>query len=131
MTEHIDVSKLREVAEAATPGPWATEKKPGGRQNVMEPKRVYSETVREIAEFADDVADTIDAADAEYIATFDPPTVLALLDRLERAEAALERVRAVLATVGALRDSGRYPESANGWLAAITVDVGAALEDQR
>ena len=34
-------------------------------------------------------------ADAEHIATFDPPTVLALIERLERAEAAVERVRAL------------------------------------
>lgn len=34
---------------------------------------------------------------AEFIATFDPPTVLALLSRLEQAEQAVQRVREIAA----------------------------------
>lgn len=45
---------------------------------------------------------------AEFIATFDPPTVLALLSRLEQAEQAVQRVREMATE---LRDTPASPES--------------------
>lgn len=73
--QEIDVKRLREVAEAATPGPWSDDRTEG---NVWAPgnrERVAQTFARHYWQ------------DTEHIATFDPPTVLALLDRLEAAEA--------------------------------------------
>lgn len=89
-----DLTQLREVAEAATPGPWVT----AGRTAV--------ESVHDCSPQHDcrGIAATsgmsrhpvrpAEEADATHIATFDPPTVLALLDRLEAAEATVRRVKA-------------------------------------
>lgn len=75
-----ELERMRRVAEGATPGPWNLTPDEGG--------------------VADLVADgmfiaTLDDRDAPHIATFDPPTVLALLDRLEAAEARVARVEAL------------------------------------
>ena len=76
-----DYKRLRELAQAATPGPWRVSAgnvhprvKSGDGSFVMEHRfgcRRY--------------------ADAQYIAAANPAAVLALLDRLERAEADAER----------------------------------------
>lgn len=82
-----DRDHLRAVAEAATPGPWgahvlgsegydvrATLARPGRLPRVRVARCGYEDW------------DT-DKANAEYVATFDPPTVLGLLQALERVEA--------------------------------------------
>ena len=66
-----DLTSLRAVAEAATPGPWQI--KCSVRDEVLD-------------EHGDSVASRLPHPDAEFIATFDPPTVAALIDRVERAE---------------------------------------------
>lgn len=68
-----DLTRLRAVAEAATPGPW-------------EADGFYVRVGHEFAiALANSRPDT-SPHDAEFIATFDPPTVAALIDRVERAE---------------------------------------------
>lgn len=73
---------LRAKAEAATPGPWLFStyrlsfNEDSTRYHVERPGGA-------------DVADCVSEANAEYLASLDPRTVLALLDRLQRAEAAL------------------------------------------
>lgn len=79
-----DIDIWRKVAEAATPGPWevvwgavayvdtvADPSDPTGQTPMQEPYKVADAGER----------------DREFIATFDPPTVLDILDRLEGAEA--------------------------------------------
>lgn len=81
MSDNLDT--LRKTAEAATPGPWARDGVGvlGARESWdlgKGPARIMQAMMpwhRERME-----------ANAEFIATFDPPTVLALLSRLEQAE---------------------------------------------
>lgn len=89
-----DPGALRALAEAATPGPWYSEVK-----SFVLPARVGVEGHRRsVGDYAIAAmcGDSIrpepgsDAADAAYIAALDPQTVLALLDRLDALEAALD-----------------------------------------
>lgn len=90
MSDNLD--NLRKIAEAATPGPWETlgGQGPFGTHAVCH--RMEQGTLVEIA-YRDA---HFDKANAVHIATFDPPTVLALLSRLEQAEQAVARVREVI-----------------------------------
>ncbi|MEQ7847738.1 ead/Ea22-like family protein [Nocardioides kribbensis] len=81
------IQRLREVAEAATEGPWVDDQDAPA-------SCVYSPTEDTFVTAPFDWNAT--GSDTRYIATFDPPTVLELLARLERAEAAVERVREVV-----------------------------------
>lgn len=78
MTE--DLKALRKIAEAATPGPWETlgGQGPFGTHAVCH--RMEQGTLVEIA-YRDA---HFDKANAVHIATFDPPTVLALIEALAR-----------------------------------------------
>lgn len=123
-----DTEALRRVAKAATPGPWRCEEgstsypecddrdfwaavlSPYGREIVTLQER-YSLK-------ADDRRDY--DFDAHHIATFDPPTVLALLD--ER-DAAANRISELEARVGVLegvlkpfadRAADVYPDERDG-----------------
>lgn len=75
--------RLRRAAEAATPGPWRVS--PVERGNAL---------VGGDPEIGDaPYAEVRTVPDAEFIATFDPPTVLALLDEMEALRWQVERVR--------------------------------------
>lgn len=88
-TNEQDLNELRAIAEAATPGPWETlgGQGPVGTHAVCH--RMEQGTLVEIA-YRDA---HFDKANATHIAAFDPPTVLTLLDRVEAAEQAVQRVR--------------------------------------
>jgi hypothetical protein len=113
-----DAGALRKVAEAATPGPWRAvegdlEGKPPSeylRTLLANREQDGTSTGRLFLTLAPNDIDperggevvpatTGDGpraqANAAHIATFDPPTVLALLDRLEAAEAKVARVTAL------------------------------------
>ena len=74
------LQELRRIAEAATPGPWDTTRYNGGLR-FDGPLRVYAGTDPEYGE-----PRPIPASDADtrYTAAFDPQTVLAMLDEIER-----------------------------------------------
>lgn len=72
------LADLRRIAEAATPGPWRW-----GTHGVD----FLVGADRKVA-LAGDIR--IEQPDAQYIATFNPQTVLALLDRLQAAEKVVE-----------------------------------------
>lgn len=84
----INLDTLRKIAEAATPGPWETlgGQGPFGTHAVCH--RMEQGTLVEIA-YRDA---HFDKANATHIATFDPPAVLALLSRLEQAEAIVNQL---------------------------------------
>lgn len=71
-----EIARLRAFAEAASLGPWTAYADGCVRTQTRE--IVYDDSCRD-HENAD--------ADMAYLEAFDPPSVLALLDRLERAEA--------------------------------------------
>ena len=71
-----DLDRLKWVAEQATAGPWFAED-----HGVMNAARSYTMVL-----FGDSRQDS---ADAGYIATFDPPTVLDLIARIRELEARL------------------------------------------
>jgi hypothetical protein len=86
------VERLRELAKAATPGPWTAEPyvyaDEDGRGRVTSPSD------------SDDfnLVDSLAAADAKYIAAVSPDVVLELLDALEDAESKLAALRDLLDT---------------------------------
>ncbi|WP_269304889.1 ead/Ea22-like family protein [Aeromicrobium sp. HA] len=106
----LNLTELREVAEAATPGPWTWHeyRRSGdplpylvGRggdpefyvydAEVIEPDHDGECGCRSACRLELRVRDV----DQSHIATFDPPTVLALLDRVAELEAVVGRVEAV------------------------------------
>lgn len=91
----LNLNELREVAEAATEGPWDFEA--GGEYECGEPgccseywdNRIWGEGVVLLE------SHMLSTEDARHIATFDPPTVLALLDRVAELEAKEARVESL------------------------------------
>lgn len=92
----IDTARLRELAEAATPGPWEWEG--DGLWRHQSPTD-YAAIVT--ADYAPDTGPTVECSDANgaYIAAANPQTVLALLDRIAELE------RTVAAAGRALREA--------------------------
>ena len=81
-----DWKKLRELAEAATPGPW--ENRPG----IDPPGDIIAPGLGEYGPkpFITHVGSWGRSADAAFIAAANPQTVLALLDEIERLRARLK-----------------------------------------
>ena len=103
-TPPLDLPALRETANAATPGPWSWGEESEGwgdcgpNLETVERGPVYSDgsqgslsTV--VGSWGYDANGiSVEDNDARHIAAFDPPTTLALLDRLEAAEAKLATI---------------------------------------
>jgi len=89
-----DLDNLRKVAEAATPGPWEMREgnpQMGGRNFTL---RVQGKAGIRMSAHCYGFN-----GDPEFIATFDPPTILALLSRLEQAESALSNQTSTVKTL--------------------------------
>lgn len=100
-------ARLRAVAEAATPGPWMADESLGTSFHdfeVLGPVERGNGTVRQvvIAQIHGE-----DSNDHTHIAAFDPPTVLALLDALDAAEAAYADLEAARLETMDQRDEAR------------------------
>lgn len=87
----LNLDDLEATAKAATPGPWSINWETDEYHAGMPDKWALSINGPEASDFAD-----LAAADAEHMATFDPPTVLALIAKLREAEAVTEKVRALV-----------------------------------
>ena len=86
-----DFVKLREIAEKATPGPWSHDR-------ADDPSASFEVFGHDGSDYENFVADCrIGQANAEFIATFDPPMVLSLLADRARMEKALREAEEVLA----------------------------------
>ena len=111
MNENLDLTQLRAVAEAATPGPWTLEYDNAddweagindgdypyalqGPRNCSYDNWADKRLVKDELNRVSEISQMVDE-DAKFIAAFDPPTILALLVRVERAEQQVARVRAV------------------------------------
>ena len=90
-----DLDKLYELAQAATPGPWSW----AGSSYINAVSMTNPENATVVCEMAS-VDDQEARNDAAYIAAADPTTILALIDRCQRAETALREIR----TAAAWRD---------------------------
>lgn len=74
-----DLDTLLKVALSATPGPWKAEPYLYGMTGEGHRIRVTSPSTDDLHNLADDILQE----DAEFIATFDPPTVLELIDQIK------------------------------------------------
>lgn len=89
----FSLTKLRELASLATPGPWlqSVEEEPrliassGGRDSLL--------GIRESEAFGDE-AIVMSHADADFIAMAHPTAVIELIDEIQRLENALMDLRA-------------------------------------
>ena len=90
----IDIKAIKAAAEAATPGPWIE-----AGPSYGEPKpRFFNSVVTgedEDGDWLDICCSTSDNTDADmtHIATANPATIIALIDRLEAAEKDAQLVR--------------------------------------
>lgn len=105
-----DLNELRKIAEAATPGPWTVMdvNDTGEGVNfidVHQDGKSWEVVSRRLPDRHDD-RDQM-SADATHIATFDPPTVLALITRLEQAERDRVKLRNRLDAMRRQRDGYR------------------------
>ncbi|GGJ59154.1 ead/Ea22-like family protein [Glutamicibacter ardleyensis] len=98
-----DLTELRKIAEAATPGNWIPfepGEEPGYWWVWLEEKLPWYGGIAQVSEsdpgsvcqamITDSRDPAQDKADATHIATFQPSTVLALIERVEAAEQALD-----------------------------------------
>lgn len=115
MTE-IDVAKLRSLAEGATPGPWEAVEDSNEHLAGCPPTMEWLVSATDPGEdFYEEIIDWGNRGrgeDAQYIAAANPATILALLDRLEQAEAEVEH----------------WTE---GWIIARLTNAEAAIERVR
>ena len=81
----LDLTQLREIAEVATPAPWKASmvRVEIDADNARRGGCVIREGGSGIVFMAVDGPGILEV-DATHIATFDPPTVLALIDEIER-----------------------------------------------
>jgi hypothetical protein len=97
----IDLKKLREVAEKATPGPWLYRGKSASFHSLPEEGTAYTYGPS-IMEPEDNL---LKDQDAEFIATFNPQTILALLDAYEAIARDAEILRKGVEAVSCLIDN--------------------------
>ena len=100
----LDLDALEAVARAATPGPWEAE--PYLYTADDDWVRVTSPSDGPLF----NLAEGVEPVNASHIATFDPPTVLALIAKLREAEQERDEARWAAGIVG---DVAR--ESSGGW----------------
>lgn len=78
----VDTKRLRELAEAATPGPWEDYYETGIRPCVM----AYDENDKGLRTLRSYIADTQFPQDKAFIAAANPQAIIALIDELEKTE---------------------------------------------
>jgi hypothetical protein len=84
----IDIDQLEAVAKAATPAKWTLDKPVRDKDGWSTGVAVAGTPGRQ-GIYASPDGGSFPAGDARHIATFDPPTVLALIAELRAARAAL------------------------------------------
>lgn len=86
--EELDLNSLERIAQAATPGPWTTFDEDGEAYSSPPATGAF------LVEYGADAEQKM--RDIRHIATFDPPTVLALIARVRHAEAAIDTTYSIL-----------------------------------
>ena len=101
MSNEINIEEMERLANAATPGPWklvGTVEQAGGDYKDIIPTSVSCGAFCQGG-----TPDRADEADLAFIAAANPSAILALLDRLKKAEAELERANELVADLQAER----------------------------
>jgi hypothetical protein len=119
----IDTTKLRELAQKATPGPW-TQWEGRGWVHAGTPEAsaagYLAGTYGQICRTGcDDFSDAQEIKNAEYIAAANPATVLALLDELDRTKGTVAIAGAALSAAERELDRLRTIEAAARNLAKV------------
>ena len=121
----IDTTKLRELAQKATPGPWHYFEYPKYKEHHVSLPIAGSGMLRAL--FSDGCETDNPAADAEYIAAANPATVLALLDEIDRLRADKAHVTTMLeSTSKLLNDAIDLVEKKNSQLVRLRKIESAA-----
>lgn len=110
------IAELRRLAEAATPGPWASGDPAFGDGRAQ---CIFSISSRAMGRDVQGPNLRPALFDVEFIANANPAVVLALLDERDALAAKVERVRALPA---------KHP--AGGWYMTSMRDVLAALDEE-
>ena len=92
----LNLDDLEATAKAATPGPWIAD--PPSAWDTDDVGGYLLQAAVRVKDsgsitWDDHGGEVFKPADAEHIAAFDPPTVLALIARLREAEAVIEAAR--------------------------------------
>lgn len=103
----LNLTHLRQIAENASQGPWKI--KPGNPRDIHDRSRIIDWDGHEVMDL------NVYTFDGQHIATFDPPTMLALITRIEQAEHRTRRYKALaetrLETIQRVRDArANHPE---------------------
>ena len=128
----ININELRQLAQAATPGPWVAKNVSGAGLEIHMSHPVYPDkewpafgtdsafckkglvSYETWTQFPHEVRDVQQSKNAEYIAAANPATISALLDRLEAAEKERDALRAKIEAmerqkpIAWLYDDGRF-----------------------
>lgn len=117
-----EIKRLREIAGKATPGEWPEATWYGSMGGGFAAIGPHHLTPDGESDEPGGIAETRALADARHIAAFNPSTALALLDRLEAAEKAVDECL--------LRDSfnAKQREKAIARIAALEAEVVALRE---
>ena len=120
----VDVAAIREAAERSLPGPWTSEKVGSATLDLWHvngPDWPNGRTSHIVQVAGRAMGDT-----AEFIATMDPPTTLALLDALDAARAEVERLtikHAVIDRMAEQRDELRAERDAIAEKIAVAIEA--------
>lgn len=112
MSDPIDLSRLRDLAREATPGPWREWK-----DQIL----IGEEWVHDLPTYCD----------ARYLAALSPDVLLALLDRLERAERERDGARATIQRALLVADECERHGSALGGSMERAVGQACAMAIRR
>lgn len=136
----VDTKRLRELAEAATPGEWKQQRFPY-RNEIHGPEWPIctvndDDERRPLIGPADDPTPMHGEADASFIAAANPQTVIALLDEVERLDAALDeeiaerdaRLKQIDDIADVLGDEGEWTNLHDRGFAACQLASGAVAE---
>ena len=129
----IDINKLRQLAQAATPGPWVAKNVSGAGLEIHMSHPVYPDkewpafgtdsafckkglvSYETWTQFPHEVRDVQQSKNAEYIAAANPATISELLDRLEAAEKERDELRAEVIHIKEVEFPRKAQAVADGW----------------
>lgn len=120
----LDLDALEAIAREATPGPW---EEGSNRPFSRDLQGIFASHEKRYVLKADFDQQPENPADANHIATFDPPTVLALITRVREAEAVIEQARAKLPGPRTFAESMSRDFAGNLWPRNVDADEIAAI----